>query len=385
MVQLHGAQCGFCTPGFVVAICDLLDKKPHPSEHDLRRGLVGNLCRCTGYESILKAGLSVDTAKLQPIEQLFDSSAISEDLARRQEEAVEVRSGDCLFAKPATIEQAVAFRAAHPDCIILSGGTDIGVQVNKAIREMTTVLSTGGLHELESVAVRNNAIHAGARASLSDLERLTLTHLPEFGKMLAWFGSPLIKNAGTIGGNIANGSPIGDTMPGLFVLNAEVELTGMRGSRRVNINDFYTGYRRNLARPDEMITGVTIPLPAPGDLFRIYKISKRKDLDISTFMAAIWLRPDSVTGSIGEVRIACGGVAPTIVRLPKTEAFLAGKPMTEDTFTDAGRIARSEVRPISDVRGAADYRLQLVENILCKFFYDAGPQPLLAADGREVR
>jgi xanthine dehydrogenase small subunit len=396
MVQLHGAQCGYCTPGFIVAMADLLDKNKKPTEHDLRRGLVGNLCRCTGYESILKAGLTVDTTRLQPLEQLYDTKAIATDLAAREKEPVEIRTETRAFAKPTTLEHALQFRTQNPTCIILSGGTDIGVQLNKSLRDLTTVLSTSALHDLESITIQDNAIHAGARASLSDLERITLTHLHEFAKMLAFFGSPLIKNAATLGGNIANGSPIGDTMPALFVLSATIELTGKTGPRTVNINDFYTAYRKNVMQPDELITKITIPLPAPSDLFKIYKISKRKDLDISTFMAAIHLRPHIAPGlpgvtarssedapTIAAIRIACGGVAPTIVRLPKTEAFLTNKPMTEETFTAAGKLARSEVRPISDVRGDADYRLQLVENIFSKFFYDIAPQSL-ATNGKEV-
>jgi len=421
MVKHHGAQCGYCTPGFVVAMCSVLDETKTSGvatkEHDLRRGLVGNLCRCTGYESILQAGLSVDRAALRALNDLYVTPAIAQALSQADREPLEIRHENTLFSKPTNLADALAFRAANPKCTILSGGTDIGVQSNKGIRQLQTVLSTTGLRDLESITVANNQITAGARASLSDLEKITLQHLPEFGKMLAWFGSPLIKNAGTIGGNIANGSPIGDTMPALFVLNAQVELTGPAGPRRININDFYTGYRTTIMRPEELITAVIIPLPAPTDLFKIYKISKRKDLDISTFMAAIWLQntqnrtrsvsegrpvdptprnlahtlaPQNRTRSVSEggetsrntsdlpptintARIAFGGVAPTIVRLPKTESFLRNQPFSEFTFKQAGAIARHEIHPISDVRGAADYRLQLAENILCKFHADTAP------------
>jgi xanthine dehydrogenase small subunit len=200
--------------------------------------------------------------------------------------------------------------------------------------------------------------------------------------MLANFGSPLIKNAGTLGGNIATGSPIGDTMPALFVLNAEVELAGPAATRRVNINSFYTGYRKSVLKTDELIAGVRIPLPAKTDLFKIYKLSRRKDLDISTFTAAFWAQ--LANNTIADIRIAYGGVGPVILRLPKTEAFLKTAPFAEESFRAAGPIARSEITPLSDVRGEADYRLQLAENILLKFFAETSTRaniPALASNG----
>jgi xanthine dehydrogenase small subunit len=167
-------------------------------------------------------------------------------------------------------------------------------------------------------------------------------------------------------------------MPAMFVLNGEVELTGVGGVRRVNINDFYTGYRTNVMRTEELITGVVIPLPKAGEHFKIYKVSKRKDLDLSTFMAAIWMK--AAGGVIADARIAFGGVAATIVRMPRTEGALIGQKMSEATFRAAGLVARGEIQPISDVRGAADYRLQLAENIFPKFYADVGPQGAVNGD-----
>src|SRR5207249_5015536 len=168
--------------------------------------------------------------------------------------------------------------------------------------------------------------------------------------------------------NIANASPIGDTMPALMVLNASVELTGRAGARRVNMNDFYTGYRKTVMAGDELITRVIIPLPGTRDDFRLYKISKRHDLDISSFTAAFWMRREN--GVVAELRIAYGGVGPVIYRLRKTEAALIGKPFTESEVEAVAELARSEITPISDVRGDADYRFLLAENILRKFYFD---------------
>lgn len=375
-VRHHGAQCGFCTPGFVVSTCAVLDRNPRATETELRRGLVGNLCRCTGYEPILKAGLDVDTAALRQISSLFDTRAIAAELCDRQSDTVTVTSLGRIFHKPATVEGAARFRASRPDTLILAGGTDIGVQLNKGKRELKSVMSLAGLRELRTITREGHTLSAGACCTLADLEAATRQALPEFARMLDRFGSPPIRNAATLGGNLANGSPIGDTMPALFALNALVELTGARGSRRANINHFYTGYKQNVLAHDELITRIHIPLPEPGDLFRIYKVSKRLDLDISTFAAAVWARLAS--GTIADIRIALGGVAPTVRRLPRTEDFLRNAPFTDASFLTAGRIARDEIRPLSDVRGSADYRLLLAENTLARFFADVAPSAALA-------
>jgi xanthine dehydrogenase small subunit len=242
------------------------------------------------------------------------------------------------------------------------------VQINKGIREPKSILSLSALRGLEEVRVENGAIVAGALATIADLERISRDVLPEYAKLLYWFGSPPIKSAATIGGNVANGSPIGDSMPAMYVLNAEIELTGVTTARRVNINDFYTGYRKTVMAADELITHVIIPIPAADEIFKLYKVSRRKDLDISAFTAAIWMRRDGEI--VQEARIAYGGVGPNIIRLRRTEEFFVGKAITPETVRDVGEIARTEITPISDVRGSAAFRSQLGENILRKFYAD---------------
>jgi len=368
LVEHHGSQCGFCTPGIVMSIHALLESDPVLSERRLRQGLVGNLCRCTGYDPIVRAGLHVDTSRTARMNQLFNSSAMSMELALCSGEPVRLESSGRVFFKPATIIEAAEFKAAHPDCMIVSGGTDLGVQVNKGVREIRTVLSTAALFELSGISTGDDEIVAGANLSIAELEAVVTEAIPEYAAMIARFGSPQIRNAATLGGNIANASPIGDTMPALFVLNAQVELSGAKGSRWIDINDFYTGYKRTVAAADELISRVLIPRLGCGEVLRLFKISKRQDLDISTFSAAFWLKLSGRT--IQDVRIAYGGVAPTIVRLPETEAHLKGCELSPDTFESAGETALSEITPISDVRGSAEYRNLLAANILRKLYYD---------------
>lgn len=359
MVKCHGAQCGFCTPGFIVAMCGMFDDGSRVDDKSLRYGLTGNLCRCTGYEAILKAGLEVDAKQMRRVEAMYPIEAIAP-------ESVLINAGEKQFFIPIDVREAVEFKASNPTCVPIAGGTDLGVQINKGIRNPDFILSLSGLRELREIKLYDGVLEIGALATLTEIERRTREVAPEFAKMLWRHGSPLIRNAGTLAGNIANGSPIGDTMPALFVLNAEIELTGCSGARRVNINAFYTGYRKSVMNSDELITRVFMPIPKSDEPFRIYKISKRHDLDISTFTAAIWMKRQN--GVIGEIRIAYGGCGPMIIRLRRTEEALSGKPLNEAEIENACEIARSEITPISDVRGEAEFRFQLAENMLRKFF-----------------
>jgi xanthine dehydrogenase small subunit len=353
MVRCHGAQCGYCTPGFVMAMAGMFERCDRVDEKQVRDGLTGNLCRCTGYEPIIKAALAIDGA---PISKMRDRYPDLPDAS----DSVEVGS----FCALATLDEAIAFKRGHPGCTIVQGGTDVGVWVNKRNLAAPAMLSLSKIASLNELREEDGAIVAGANATLADFETFIADRIPELAGILAVFGSPQIKNAGTLVGNIANGSPIADTLPYLFVAGATLALNG--GTRTVPIDRFYLGYRKFDLHPDEIITSVRIPIVR--DTLKLYKVSRRKDLDISAFTAAIRL---AISGDrIDHAIIAYGGVAPTVIRLPHTEAFLAGKTATLDTFEHAGRIARDEIKPISDVRGSADYRLQLAENIMAKFWYE---------------
>jgi xanthine dehydrogenase small subunit len=358
MVQCHGAQCGYCTPGFVVAMAGMFEVCDRVNEKQVRDGLTGNLCRCTGYEPIIKAALAVDGSTSVKMRDRYPDLPDASD---------SVTVGN--FAAPATLDEAITFKRDHPGCTIVQGGTDVGVWVNKRNYAAPAMLSLSKIASLNELREEDGAIVVGANTTLADFETFIADRIPELARILAVFGSPQIKNAGTLIGNIANGSPIGDTLPYLFVAGAVLELNG--GTRTVPIDRFYLGYRKFDLQPDEIITRVRIGIVR--DTLKLYKVSRRKDLDISAFTAAIRL---AMTGDhIDRAGIAYGGVAPTVIRLPRTEAFLTGKSATLETFEHAGRIARDEIRPISDVRGSADYRLQLAENIMAKFWYDISPAP----------
>jgi xanthine dehydrogenase small subunit len=330
--------------------------------------------------------LEADRAKLKLIDELYPPEPMVRVLAAALDEPVEISAGEFRFFKPTSAQAAAKYRAENPSCLIVAGATDIGVQRNKGIRQIKSVMSVAGLKDLRQISVTDNSLMVGATATLTELEQATATVLPEFSRFLAYFGSPLIKNAGTLAGNLVNASPIGDTQPPLFVLDAEIELTSPTSSRWVNINTFYSGYRKTVLAADEIVTRVRIPLPAKDEVFKCYKVSKRKDLDISSFGAAIWMRRGG--RAISEIRIAYGGVGPIVLRLPRTEEFLCGKTLSLELFEHAGKIAGQEVTPISDVRGSHEYRRLLAENILVKFWHDLddgdgnAEEPVVPSAGR---
>lgn len=372
MIEHHGSQCGFCTPGFVVAMTGLLEDRDELDESSLRCGLTGNLCRCTGYMSIIDAGRRVDLAQHRRAEELYSSGAMLSEFASRRDQPIEVRAEWDeqlhVLMSPPNLGAALQSLAANPDCAIVAGATDIGVRINKSLAIPRKVLDLNRVSELATVNVDDGKLILGARASWTAIETACQALIPEFYKIVSIFGAPQIRHVGTIGGNIANASPIADSLPFLHVMEAALELRSASGSRHVNINDFYQGYKKFDLQPGELITKVRIPLPAVGENLRLYKISRRRDLDISSFTAAIRMRLDGDT--VADASIAFGAVGPIVLRARKTEGFLRGRAFDEETMRLAGDVAAGEVTPISDVRGSADYRFQLTRNVLLKFLYD---------------
>ncbi len=376
MVKCHGSQCGFCTPGFVMTMAGLLegdgvDRGEALTPDQLRDGLTGNLCRCTGYVQIIDAGCAVDPGKTARLSELYPDGPIADVFNSHSQDGVVVTADDGrTVAIPANLDAAVAFKAAHPGCTVVAGATDIGVQRNKGKIDPREVLCLANVGEMMGVSYAGSNLTVGACANWSRVERSIKDIVPQFHDVLTVFGSPQIRNAGTIGGNIANASPIADSVPFLLVMGAQLEIVGPNGTRRIDINDFYTGYKQFDLSADELIARVHIPLPTEAQTLRLYKVSRRRDLDISTFTAAVLVELDNAGETIRNARIAYGGVAAVVLRLPKTEAFLTGKPFEESVLREAGQLARTEVTPITDVRGSADFRLQLAENILAKFYFD---------------
>jgi xanthine dehydrogenase small subunit len=370
LVDHHGSQCGYCTPGIVMALAGWAADGVPADPAAARIALTGNLCRCTGYLPILDAAAALSVSSVAGLSEAGPGSMTpaTEDLRSLTAEPLKITDGRRSFFAPTTLDDAVAFKAKYPDAVIVAGATELGVLRNKKDFEPPTLLSLARIPGLGVMSYADGRIVFGANVTWAQVERAVREPLPEFHRIVERFGSPQIRNVATLVGNVAHGSPIADSL-GLFsVMDAELELVSVRGTRRRSINGFYTGYKQKDLAADELIVRVALPLPAAGERLRLYKVSRRFDLDIATFGAAIRVRERD--GVIGRAAVAYTGVAPTVVRLPATETFLRGRPFEEATFREAGRIARSEVRPISDVRGERQFREQLAENILAKFYFD---------------
>ncbi len=387
MVDCHGSQCGFCTPGFVMALHGLAEEKCEAgatdamTDDDMRLGLSGNLCRCTGYAQILDAGRQAGTNQ-GSVGDLFDAKSILADLSKLDSVPVHVNPGsgdattngavvaDALpeIFLPSTTDDLLARRAERPTSTLVAGATDLGVQHNHGKIRPTDILVTGGVDELDVLEVEDSALVIGAAVSWSRIESFVRDRIPEYHHILTRFGSPQVRHAGTLIGNLANASPIADSIPFHYVAGSTLEVGSVSGRRQIPIEDFYLGYKKLDLKPDEVILAVRTPLPTENQRLKLYKISRRRDMDISTVTAAFLLEIED--DAIVSARVATGGVGPTVVRLPKAEASLTGQPLTETTMREAGLIARDEITPITDVRGSADYRWQLVENLFVKCFHD---------------
>ncbi|GAB1692424.1 xanthine dehydrogenase small subunit [Krasilnikovia sp. M28-CT-15] len=376
MAVRGGSQCGYCTPGFVCSMAAEFyrpgreagppDADHGPNGFDLH-ALSGNLCRCTGYRPIRDAAYALGAA------------ADGDPLARRRDapapppRPTRVRHGDREFVRPATLADALALLRDHPAATVVAGATDWGVEVNLRGARAELAVAIDRLPELRGLTVSPDHIEIGAALTLTEIERRVAGRVPLLAQLLPQFASRLIRNGATIGGNLGTGSPIGDCAPVLLALDATVVLAGADGERQVPLADYYTGYRRSVRRPGELIRAVRLPLPLAA-LAAFHKIAKRRFDDISSVAAAFAL--DVVDGTVVRARIGLGGVAATPIRARATEAALVGEPWSAATAEAAARVLRGEGTPLDDHRASAAYRAAMLEQSLRKLYADNPPEVL---------
>lgn len=371
MIECHGGQCGFCTPGFVMAITNLFEHCEKPDEKKTKNYLTGNLCRCTGYAPILKAAASVDPLKIVRLRDRYLKPATNRDLLNGAKSSFRVEDGERIFLGPRTLREAARMLASEKGTRILGSATDLGVQCNKERIRLDRVLTLHRIPELQELKSNRSEISVGGSVDLTRLEKLAESKIPAFGEFLRLFASLPIKNAATLCGNIANGSPIADTLPFLFLMEAKLEIVSLRGKRVVPITEFYKGYKKTDLRAGEIIARIRIPIPPEEARLKLYKVSQRRDLDISAVNAGFLILMNA-KGTVQSIRIAYGGVAATTLRLPKTERFLLKKKPEASLLAEAGGILQSEITPLSDARGEAAFRRKVSERLFRKFFVDEG-------------
>jgi xanthine dehydrogenase small subunit len=390
MVECHSSQCGFCTPGFVMSLFALYNSEETPSRQRVNDVLAGNLCRCTGYRPIIDAAQKMydrgseesgDREWLHrpfiPAEQTVATDAERAMVDRLR--AIERRetlavSGPGLNGKehryfaPNTVADLADLVKQYPHGYILAGGTDIGLWVTKQRRDLETIIYIGNVLELKTLEVSSSHIEVGAAVTITDAHSVFDEHFPDMGELYRRFASPPIRNAATIGGNIANGSPIGDSMPGLIVLGTSIVLRCGEARREVALEDFYLAYQLKDMAPGEFVERVRVPIEPADRRFATYKISKRFDQDISAVCAAFCL--EIREGRVHNARVCFGGMAAISQRALRCEAALNGQPWNESTVIEASKALDQDFTPIGDMRASAHYRGLVAGNLLMKFYLE---------------
>ncbi|HIE20246.1 MAG TPA: xanthine dehydrogenase small subunit, partial [Rhodospirillales bacterium] len=373
MVDEHGSQCGFCTPGFVMSLyAAYISGQPMDADSapDL---LAGNLCRCTGYGPIMAAQTAIgnypapdwEAARLEEEHRWLTDNAHGETVDF-------IADGQRLLS-PASIDDLAACYAVNPDAVLVAGATDVGLRVTKAHRKLGTMIHLGRVRELQTIKRDQGKLTIGAGVTCTDAMATIAGIFPDFGEMIRRFGAVQVRNAGTIGGNIANASPIGDTPPALLVLEATLVLRKGDGRRRLPIKEFFIDYGKQDRAPGEFLEAIEIPIPGPAARLGCYKLTKRFDQDISAVCGCFDVRVEN--GIVAAARIAFGGMAVIPKRARAVEAALVGKAWTADTVESAMAGLDADFTPITDMRASAAYRMESARNIFRKYYLETS-QPL---------
>ncbi|MGA3159097.1 MAG: xanthine dehydrogenase small subunit [Steroidobacteraceae bacterium] len=369
MVDYHASQCGFCTPGFVMSLFALYLNQSNPDREQVLEALSGNLCRCTGYRPIIEAGCQM-AAYPKPAhwsrDELSARARLSTLRALQREQALTLPD----FTAPRSLAELAATLQTNPAAQVLAGGTDVGLWVTKQLRELPAIVYVGEVAELKQMHSDAHGLSIGAAVPLKEAWALILESYPELSELALRFASPPVQNSGTLGGNVANGSPIGDSMPALIALGAEIELQRGPLVRRLPLERLYLGYQRKDMQPGEFLVRVLIPAPTPGQWFASYKVSKRFDQDISAVCAAFALRIEQA--HVVAVRVAYGGMAAIPSRAAATEQALLGQPWNEATVAAAMLALGEDFKPLTDMRASSGYRLQAARQLLQRFFLEHG-------------
>jgi xanthine dehydrogenase small subunit len=373
MVEHHGSQCGFCTPGIVASLAALYQNKiankngEVPSEDEIHQALSGNLCRCTGYRPIIEAAKAMGQYSAPDKNAAVIASPVVQfdPTAQKQGEldASIDHEGRQLFV-PETEDQLKALLKEHPNATLWAGGTDLGIEITQMFKQFDIIICLHKIKSLDQVIETDEAIRFGAMVTYTDSEAHLSKHFPSFAQLMHRIAALQIRNLGTLGGNVANASPIGDTPPVFMALDTRVELSSSEGIREVAIDDFFTGYKKTAMVEGEYLSALIVPKLVENQHLHVFKVSKRKEDDISAVLMAV--RFDNKNGTIDNTRIACGGMAATPLRAPKTEASLNGSVFELASFEAAAQEIKNDYSPIQDVRATPEYRLHVARNLIIK-------------------
>ncbi|MFK7993787.1 MAG: xanthine dehydrogenase small subunit [Granulosicoccus sp.] len=360
MVDQHGSQCGFCTPGFIMSLYALYqqDETEEKLKHKVDQALGGNLCRCTGYRPIKAAATSALDYRAQHGWRTDDEQAMIKSLDSLLQGGVETEG----FYQPRSVQALATLYEQRPDARLLAGGTDLALEVTQQVKTLSQIIHVGHVPEMTHIDVQADHMVLGAAVTLCECLEVMSERIAPARETLLRFGSDQVRNQATIGGNLGSASPIGDLPPLLLALDATLTLQRGEIQRSVPMQEFYTGYRQTILQPGEFIKQIHIPIPSSSSLFAVHKISKRTEDDISSVCLAIHLPQKA--GITSDARLAFGGMAATPVRARSAEAQLDGKPFDQQAVNAAQASLAEELHPISDARASAHYRLQVTQNLL---------------------
>jgi xanthine dehydrogenase small subunit len=362
MVNCHGSQCGFCTPGFVMALFSMFKKHSKFNEDVIKDSIAGNLCRCTGYQPIIKAAKSLKH-KNKADHFSKNEKKIINLLKKISNKSIKIYQKDKKYFAPRYVLELKKILKKNINADFLSGGTDLSLGVTKERKDINSIIYMNSIRELNYIKNNNEYIDVGASTPLIDLEIYIKKYYPDFTKILKRYGSPQIRNVGTVAGNIATASPIGDCLPLLLSLNAKVVLQDLKKTKVLSLDSFFINYRKTKLKKGQFIHSIRIPL-FKNNIFKAYKVSKRFDDDISSICAAFNL--EIVKNKIQSVRIAYGGMAEIPKRAVFSEKILLNALFTEETIHKAKEALEKDFKPISDVRASGSYRMNVAKNLLEK-------------------
>ncbi|WFU50039.1 xanthine dehydrogenase small subunit [Sinorhizobium terangae] len=371
MVDTHASQCGFCTPGFVMSLYGLWMENPKPSVQEIEKALQGNLCRCTGYAAIIRAAEAVSSiGEVGKDPLVAERENIARQLAALRDGCRVVIGKEAeRFVLPASVDDFAAVLESDPKATIVAGSTDVGLWVTKFMRDIAPVIHISHLEELRRISVDGDAITLGAGVSYTEAYPMIVEHFPQMRELWDRIGGQQVRNMGTVGGNIANGSPIGDTPPALIALGASVTLRKSARRRTLPLEAFFVEYGKQDREPGEFVETVRIPFLDEGAPFAVYKVTKRLDEDISAVCGAFRVTFDD-QGKIADATIAFGGMAGTPKRASKVEAALKGADWTDATIEAAVGAFAEDFTPLTDWRASAEYRMLVAKNLLRRFYLE---------------
>jgi xanthine dehydrogenase small subunit len=368
MVNMNASQCGFCTPGIVMSLFGLYKNSNKPSKTEIEEALAGNLCRCTGYQTIIEA------AESSCIHQGVDHFAHSEAgtlkrLAQIKSPSFTIETKKQKYYRPVSLREALLLKKKHPSAFIINGATDIALKVTKNHEIISEIIDLSAIEGLKGIRTMKNYTMFGAGTSLEDIKIYSKNRFPALYDMLTFFGSRQIRNLATLGGNLGSASPIGDSAPVLSAYNAHIELRSSDRKRKVNVDDFIIGYRKTVCQADELITAIEIPEFKSDSQVHFYKFSKRRELDISTASGGFRLEIDK-EARVKSIKLVFGGLADRTKRATRTEKFLTGKIWNRENIEATFAILDKEFQPISDARASTEGRRLAAKNLLMKFWYN---------------